>query len=151
MVSYSCFFETQRSVWNSQFIHQFIILPVYRYVCDRCLMQILTCCMLRIERVEILWAFRLKLTWFFCLLSRISLSQFIFMLGLFLGSRQSVSLPCLCAAGWWVAHGLPACWLCPGMWSTGETTPPCYWSMWILFSSIGKLTFFWEFNVTFPF
>lgn len=65
--------------------------------------------------------------WYLCLLSRILSSQFIFILVQFLDSRQSVSLPCLCVAGWWVALGSPACWLCPGMWSTGKTIPPCYW------------------------
>lgn len=37
-----------------------------------------------------------------------------------------MSPPCLCVAGWWVAPGWLACWLWPGMWSTGETSPPCY-------------------------
>lgn len=107
------------------------------------------CCMFEV------WKFfehsGIRKPWYLCFLSRILSSQFIFILVQFLGSRQSVSLPCLCVAGWWVALGSPACWLCPGMWSTGKTTPPCYWYSCVTTAVFNKQCYLSFENLKLPF
>lgn len=114
-------------------------------------MQKLTCCMLYVWSVEFFEHSGIRKPWYLCFLSRILSSQFIFILVQFLGSRQSVSLPCLCVAGWWVALGSLACWLCPGMWSTGKTTPPFYWYSCVTTAVFNKQSYLSFENLKLPF
>lgn len=65
-----------------------------------------------------------QLQWQVCLCFcafRIWWSRSTSILERFSDSRRSMSLPCLCVAGCWAAHGWQACWLWRGLSSTGES------------------------------